>query len=389
MMATNTMRLARKWGRHIRNTISSQPDLFTTRISSDSAAQEQWTTTADGEFIAIGVGGQPAGLGANLLITDDPIGARREANSETYRENVWDWWRGTIFTRLEPGGKAVVMHTRWNEDDLIGRILADEGMGLSRCKVISLPAIAEEDEDVDGWTRKKGEALWPERWPIEKLERRRAAVGRFEWAAQYQQRPTPLGGAVFRRQDFRYFRYGVDWYELVQGDGTVKRLPFSDCWLAQTCDTAITAKTTSNYTVCTTFAVGPDHELLVIDVARAKLEVPDQIAWLLQQRAKWPSVRWQGIEPKASGKGILQQARRTGHPFRELSGSEVDKVTRASPVSVMYENGMVYHKAGADWLDACESELLAFPNGKHDDQVDTISYAGRECGASELQVFLV
>lgn len=389
MLTSYEADFARTWGRKVRNLVVSTPEEFSVRITGDSKAADRWNTTAGGGMVTAGVGGAITGRGADLLIVDDPIKNREQADSRVYRDRLWEWWKGTAYTRLEPAGGAIVMNTRWHEDDLAGRILADEEDPYD-WTVINLPAIAEVDETFPGYeySRPEGAALWPERWPLSVVEPRMRAVGRREAAAQYQGRPAPEGGSIFRRQDFRYFRYAEDHYELLRPEGPPKRILFAGCWVAQTCDTAITAKSTSDWTVCTTFAVTPDHDLLILDVFRARLEVPDQIPALFAQRERYPRIRWQGVEPKASGKGLIQQAQRMGRPFRELAGSDIDKVTRAGPISVMYENGMVYHRSAAPWLDDLEAELLSFPNGTHDDQVDTLAYAGREAGTAELQVWI-
>jgi len=165
---------------------------------------------------------------------------------------------------------------------------------------------------------------------------------------------------------------------VLKGEREDRRIPAARCWMAQTADTASTVKTTSDWTVVTTWAITPENDMLLRDVARVQLEVPDQFAFLMAQRARFPNLRWQGVEKKDSGIGLLQMAARNGKPLRALDPGGADKVTRAFPLSVMYENGKVYHKADAHWLAAFEGELLSFPNGAHDDQVDPAAYMALE-----------
>ncbi len=206
------------WGRKTRNAIEANPGALTTRIAQDSSAADRWDTTEGGGMVTAGVGGSITGRGADLLVLDDAAAKNRaQAGSAAWRDAVWDWWTSTARTRLEPHGTIIHVQTRWNEDDLAGRLLrADK---VNHWKVVNFPAIAEAD-DVLG--RKPGEALWPERYPLEALEALRvgpAAVSSRDWAALYQQRPAPEGGELFHREHFRYFREdGNDWL-LLRPDG--------------------------------------------------------------------------------------------------------------------------------------------------------------------------
>jgi predicted phage terminase large subunit-like protein len=184
---------ARSWGRKVRE-IVKEWHRFTdprARVSPHTSAATDWETVAGGGMITAGVGGPLTGRGAHLLLLDDYLKNDVEALSATTRDRHWDWWQTTASTRLEPGGVAIVMATRWHQDDLSGRILrqAEEGESAPVTH-LHLPAIAEEN-DVLG--REPGEALWPERWPIESLEDRRRKTDPFWWSALYQGRPTRSG----------------------------------------------------------------------------------------------------------------------------------------------------------------------------------------------------
>ena len=371
ILASNTADLARKWGREVRNIIEANPTRLEVRLAADSTAAADWNTSAGGGMLTKGVEGTILGFGADLMVIDDPHRGQREASSQTQRQAIWDWWVGEARHRLEPNASVVVLHQRLHEADFIGSLLAQDE---NPWQVITLRGLAEEDDPLG---REVGEALWPDRFPVEALAELSRDIGSHAFEAQYQQRPMPAGGMVFRREHFRYFseRVSENHSAYVVGDRTIMA---DSCWFAQTADTASTTKTTSDWTVVETFAVTPENDLLLLDVARVKLEVPDQFAFLMAQRARWPNLRWQAVECKDSGIGLIQLARRQGTPFRELKPGTTDKVTRAWPLATMYENAKVYHRADAPWLACFEAELLSFPNGAHDDQVDPAAYMGLE-----------
>ncbi|MBR3072566.1 terminase family protein, partial [Fibrobacter sp.] len=150
-----------------------------------------------GSFRSTGIGGSITGMGCEILGIDDPLKDRQEANSITIRDRIWDWYTSTAYTRLSPGGGVLVTLTRWHEDDLAGRLLnaMKQGDG-DQWTVINYPAIAEKDEP----HRKIGEALHPERYPLEMLEKIRINVGSYDWNALYQQHPAPVGGSIIKRE---------------------------------------------------------------------------------------------------------------------------------------------------------------------------------------------
>jgi hypothetical protein len=182
--------LASDFGREVRNILTS-PEyraLFPgITVASDSAARNRWHTNQGGSYVAAGVGTAITGRGADILNIDDPLKDRSEADSETVRNGVWNWYTSTAYTRLMPGGSVIVTLTRWHEDDLAGRLLAAQEQGGDQWHVISMPAINAD-----------GEALWPARYPITALEGIRTAIGPRDWSALYQQDPRPLDGNLFK-----------------------------------------------------------------------------------------------------------------------------------------------------------------------------------------------
>lgn len=181
---------AATWGRRVRNSIVEHGEVLGLSLAGDTTAADAWETEQRGGMVTAGVGGPITGRGADILIVDDPIKNSEEANSATYRDKVWEWWQSTAVTRLEPGAAAIVVMTRWHEDDLAGKLLSDEDSG-GEWELLNLPAIAEKD-DVIG--RHEGEALWPERYDLAALDNRRLAVGEYVWQSLFQQRPPSLTG---------------------------------------------------------------------------------------------------------------------------------------------------------------------------------------------------
>src|SRR5262249_22762121 len=191
-----TAELAYDFGRDVRNIISSQEyrEVFDTTLAEDSQAKGKWHTSHGGVFYAIGIDGSVMGRGGDVILIDDPYASMQDALSETTRENVWKFYQGTLYNRLQPGGAIVLINHRMHEDDLTGRLLAQQAAGGDQWTVVELPAINEQ-----------GEALWPEAYPLEALERiRRNTLPRF-WSALYQQRPAPDEGDYFLRDWFRSY----------------------------------------------------------------------------------------------------------------------------------------------------------------------------------------
>jgi predicted phage terminase large subunit-like protein len=351
--------------------------LYGVSVSHASSAADWWEIeNSQGAMMTAGVGGAVTGKGADILIVDDPIKNAEEARSTTIREKIWDWWGSTFYTRGEPNCGYLVIQTRWNEDDLTGRLLAlakEDGMAWEH---VNLPAIAEEDEhiELDGgltYDRKRGEALWPERYPLPVLADRKSKLGSYWFAALFQQRPAPEEGDRFKRQWFRYWSYIAN--ETVYQLGTDKKVPVDACWTFGTMDLAASEKSTADYTVIGIWAVTPDNDLLLLDIIRAQVSAAEHDA-LIESVFAQHALSFLGIESVQYQLSLVQRMTRKGYPIRKLKADR-DKVSRSLVASARYEIGAMYHKANATWLDTYEDELLHFPNAKHDDQVDAAGYA--------------
>ncbi len=372
------------------------PEIWGLQVQPDVAAMYRWDVLDSkapsgqppGGMIAAGIGGPITGQGAHLAIIDDPFKDAEQANSKVQRDAVWDWYRFVLRTRLMPGGAVVLVLTRWHEDDLAGRLLqaAKDDPGADQWTVLNLPALAEDDDPLG---RAPDEPLWPEQYSKIVLEATRASVGSYVWAALYQQHPQPAGGGLFKREHFRYFRLQAgqtgqavgdpsldsadgDLYMLQRPDG-VHAVKAEDCRRFATVDLAASVKESADYTVVAVWAQTPEKDLLLLDLVRVRMEGPDQVPLIRRVYERWRP-GYLAIERVAYQLALVQAARRDGLPVRELKADR-DKVSRALPAAARVEAGAVYFRSGAPWLGVLEDELLAFPTGAHDDQVDVLAYA--------------
>lgn len=378
LLASYEAAFAAGWGAKAREVLREQGrSSFGVELGRE--ASTDWDLTRGGGMATAGVGGPLTGKGANLLLIDDPVKNQEEARSPTLREKLWDWFRSTAMTRLEPQAAAVVVMTRWHEDDLAGRILNGlvEGEGQS-WRLVRLPALCEEDNPVERRIgRSIGDPLWPGRFPLPALQAIQRTLGSYWWSALYQQRPAPLAGSLFQQAWFRYYQLeqgeATTWFILLRPEGP-KRVAGESCRRFITVDVAASTREQADYTVVSVWAVTPDTELLLLEVLRAKFEGPDQPGLIRQAYERWKA-SYIAVEKVGYQLTMMQTLKRSGLPVREAKGADKDKVARALVASARYEAGMVYHPVQAAWLAAFEGELLHFPNGRHDDQVDTVSYA--------------
>lgn len=326
-------------------------------LSHDRKAVDDWETPDGGGIRAVGIGGGVTGQGANGIIIDDPVKNREEAESETYRDKVWDWYTDDIYTRLEPGGFIIVIMTRWHEDDLAGRLMRDATQGGDEWEVVNLPALAEENDPLG---RAVGEALCPERYNVAALKRIQRVMG-ISFDALYQQRPTAKEGGLFKRH---WLTKLVDAVPVV-----ARRIRY---W-----DRAATAGG-GDYTVGVLMAMTPDRQFYVEDVVRGQWSSGERDKIILQTaQLDHPRVAgiWVEQEPGSSGKDAALAITRllAGYPIRAepVSG---DKAIRADGFAAQCEVGNVSIKR-ADWNKAYIEELCSFPRGTNDDQVDGSSGA--------------
>ena len=334
------------------------------RLDKDSQSVESWQTTQGGGYVAAGVGGGITGKGANVLVIDDPVKNREDAESDNNREATWDWYTSTAYTRLSPGGGILVILTRWHDDDLAGRLLKQAEDGADQWEVIRYPAIAEIDENF----RKQGESLHPERYNVDALEQIRKAIGPRDWSALYQQNPVSDEGDYFSRDMIRYYEYDeIDTAEL----------NYYCAW-----DLAIGQRDRNDYSVGIVVGVDEYDHLYVVDVVRGKYDGFELVEQILDLYETWrPGIV--GIErghiEMALGPFLQKRTRERGLSeayFKDLKVGRRDKEARARAIQGRMQQGMVYFPKDAVWTGTMVAELLRFPNGAHDDQVDALAWIG-------------
>ena len=323
-------------------------------VSTDRAAMEEWETLAGGGLRAIGVGGGITGQGGNLIMIDDPVKSREEAESLSYRDRVWDWYRDDLYTRLEPGGAIILTMTRWHEDDLAGRLITEMQSGGEQWEILNLPALAEENDPLG---RQPGEALCPERYSVTDLESIRTVLGIRSYTALYQGRPQPAEGAMFKRH----------WFEIKP------QAPEGLKWVRYW-DLAASTKTTADYTASAEVSLDPEGNLWIRNMVRGRWEWPDAKKIMVQTMIAGNGTR-HGVEKALHGIAAVQELLRDKTLVATtIKGIDVDKdkVTRALPWAARAEAGKVKLVRG-EWISAFLDEVCAFPQGTHDDQVDTVS----------------
>lgn len=350
MFTTYGQDLADGFGRKVRNAVGDPRHVRAfpeSILADDSKSAQRFNTTAGGVYYAVGAGGAVTGRGADLLLIDDPMKNREEADSRLMRDKLWDWYASTAYTRLMPGGAVVLIQTRWHEDDLAGRLLN----GDEQWEVVNLPAIAEHGDMLG---RQVGAPLWPQRYALEDLERIRQTIGEREFIALYQQRPAPLEGALFRR----------DWIARAKA-------PRSGTRIAMGVDLALSTKTSADYTAVVIMARDEFGKLYVLDAVRERVDFPGALRLIRLMADKW-NPKAIAIEQVAYQAVVVQELlRQTTLPIKGVTPDK-DKVTRAQPLALRYEQGLVFHEDLPSWF---EDELLAFPQGLHDDAVDAAVYA--------------
>lgn len=313
-----------------------------------------------GVYKSSGIGGGITGLGMTYGIIDDPFKNRKEAESKTIRNAVWDWYASTFYTRLEKDARVLIILTRWHEDDLAGRLLkqAEEDPEAEQWTIINYPAIAEDPIDKTD-PREPGEPLWPNKYSLKALTKIKKAVGTYEWSALYQQRPSPSEGNILNRKWWQYYRVTPDNFDEI----------------IQSWDCAFKDNDDSDYVVGQVWGKsGADKYLL--DQVKARMDLPTTINALKSLSAKWPRATTKLIEDKANGPAVIQMLK------HEISGMipvnpQGGKVARAYAASPEVEAGNVYlpDPSIAPWIHDFVEETAAFPNSTNDDATDCFTQA--------------
>lgn len=348
-------------------------------LSPTSTAVDDWRTTDDGRYYACGVGGGTTGRPANLLLIDDPIKSRPEAESPAIRNKIWQFYNGSLVNRKEPELDGtppieILIQTRWHPDDLAGRIMDSPDWADGDWHHVDFPALRTTTVPVahissDGQTSETvdtlvEEALWPDRFSVTMLDKMRRRDPR-DFAALYQQQPYVSGGNLIK----------TSWFNFVPKQDVPSR--FHTLILAA--DTAFKTKQQNDPSVIMALGLTSSGDIHVLDVQRVRMDYPTLKRKFLVENSKWRGRGLRGIyiEDKASGQSIIQDLRRepglsvipykfSGH--RDAS----DKVARVNSVLSLIEGGRVFLPDDAPWLDDFLSELQSFPASKHDDQTDAL-----------------
>ena len=360
IQTAHTAELAVGFGRKVRNLVQSEGygKVFETKLSSDSKAAGRWNTHMGGDYFAIGVGGAVTGKGADLLIIDDPHSEQeaKQGNPAVF-DSVYEWYTSGPRQRLQPGGAIIIVMTRWSKRDLTGQILKNaEKDGVNEWEVIDFPAILP-----------SGTPLWPGFWKKEELEALKAELPVSKWEAQYQQNPTSEEGAIVKRDQWQIWE---------KGD------PPSCEYVIQSWDTAFEKNNRADYSACTTWGVfqHPNKNgdlrpnIILLDAFKQRMEFPELKKKAFDMWREWnPDTLL--IEKRAAGAPLIYEMRKIGIPLSEYTpGKGNDKIARVNAISDLFASGVVWCPE-TRWADEVMEEMASFPNGDHDDLVDSSSQA--------------
>jgi len=355
IQSTHTTELAVRFGRKAKNIIDSEEykKIFKTTLREDSKAAGRWETNSKGEYFAAGVGGAITGRGADLLIIDDPHSEQDALNAQAL-ERAYEWYTSGPRQRLQPGGRIVLVMTRWNQKDLTGKLLnAQKESKADQWEVIEFPAILP-----------NGKPAWPEYWKLEELEGVKASLSIGKWNAQWMQNPTAEEGSIIKRE----------WWQTWEKE----QMPQLH-HVIQSYDTAFMKKESADYSAITTWGVfypsedsGPN--LILLDAVKERFEFPELRRVAMEQYQYW-NPETIIIESKASGLPLTYELRKMGLPVVNFTPSRGnDKHTRVNAVAPLFESGKIW-APDLKFAEEVIEECAAFPYGDHDDLVDSMTQA--------------
>lgn len=365
LFATHSIEFAQRWGRRVRNDIALDGRVLGIGMSTDNAAADRWAIQQGGEYYGVGAGVGISGFRADLGVGDDLFGNREDAYSETIRRKRWDWYVDDFSARLKPKAKRVLMNTRWHEEDVAGRVIEQIKRGVVRGKIITIPAVA---EDNDPLGRPVGEYLWDD--PVgynygAYLRERRKETSPMMWAALYQQRPAPEEGDYFKAEWLRPYETAPDRATLQVYGGS---------------DYAVTADG-GDYTCHAVVGIDPEGRMYLLDLWRKQASSDEWIETFCDLVKQWKPVGWaeeQGQIRSGIGPFLDKRQRdRKAYVFREQFPTRGDKAVRAQSIRGRMALEGLYVPIAAEWYADLRSELLSFPAGKHDDQVDALGLIGQ------------
>ena len=353
--ASHTAELARFFGSRVRDLVQRESPRLGFGLSRGEAAATRFSTTRGGSYYGVGVRGPVTGRRADLILIDDPVKSVAEADRPRMRNHMWDWFRADLLTRLRPGGVVVLAMTRWHRDDLAGRLLE----GDDDWTVLRLPALAEADDPLG---RSRGEALWPA-WEDEAaLQRKKRSMGDRIWMAMYQQAPQEESSLVFGSAKMRVLTAEPEIEDAVRA------------WDLASCEAGVG---NPDWTVGLKLGRCVDGTFVILDVVRLQGD-PACVEAKIREVAErdGPGVRISlPQDPGQAGRAQVQYLTRRLAGFAVSSSPETgSKSLRAMPVAAQVTGGTVTVMA-APWNRRLVDELVDFPNGMNDDQVDALSRA--------------
>lgn len=368
--------LAAKFGLQTRDLMVSSEYMstFKTRIRKDQKAKGNWQTTRKGGYTVAGIGGAITGKGFKIGIVDDPIKSREEADSLTYREKTWNWYKGTFYTRQEGFGAIIVIATRWHKDDLIGRLKKEQEQHrlagtpedeYDQWDEIVFPAIAEEDEI----HRNAGEALWPGKFPLPILQNIKNTVGKYEWYSQYQASPIASDTQEFHEEDFRYYE---------PNEIKLKNLVYYTLTDPAPHDTVSREKADPDNVVVRTIGKQKDEPYwYMIEETAGRMDPLQHIDAIFMHHEKYRSDVWvEGVAYQKTLEFWIKEEMRKRQIYFNVHllkrNTSTSKEARIRGLIPLYKAHVVMHrKDGSD--AALEKELLDFPKGDHDDRPDCLA----------------
>lgn len=352
-----------QFGKKTRDILDSQEfqNVFTeVRLATDSRAAGLWSLNNPyGGYAAKGVGQGIAGYRAHMAVVDDPVGSRADAESETNRNNVFDWFSADFTTRLLPGAPMFVVATRWHSDDLCGRIeqMMKDGKGIPY-EIVKIPAICEEEGDPLG--RKIGECLWPEFTPISFYLNLKSSIPSRDWSSLFQSEPIDANSGMVKDSWFQRYI------------GNIKN-SVANFRITVSVDTASKTNERNDYTAILVWLQDTAGKHYLLDVVRKKLEFSEMCQEIDETARRWNASAIL-VEDKGSGTQYIQVRQgKAPAPIIAIAVNQNSKDFRFDAVTPMFEAGLVYLPERASWLADYEKELLSFPLAKHDDQVDATS----------------
>jgi predicted phage terminase large subunit-like protein len=355
------------------------------QLAGDANLKHRYENDHGGHRLAVGVAGSITGEGGDFIVCDDPHNVK-EAESDAMRQGVLSWFDTVLSTRANDPQRAgwVIILQRCHQDDLAGHVLEQGGW-----EHLNLPMEYESDrrcETCIGWRdprASEGELLWPARFGLGEVADAKRVLGSYAYSAQFQQRPSPAGGGIFQRHWWRYWRPAhlkLPPVMVRMPDGSlcaIAAIPLPDRFdqVLQSWDCAFKDKITSDYVVGQVWAALKADRFL-LDQKRDRLNMPATKAAVTTMTEKWPAAATKLIEDAANGPAVIAELQHDIAGLIAVS-PQGSKSARAQAASPQIESGNVYlpHPAIAPWVDALIEECAAFPNGRHDDQVDSMSQA--------------